>query len=669
MTLSHRPTARLSRLALLTTSLIASVAGCGDGAGPDKTLPIAVAAGTLRPFSTALLTLGASAVAEPTVSGSLGEAAVKAARLTDSTVSLLIPEVAAGAHVLTLSSGGRTYRTSLTIEAALPIANPQAELEKVATRVDSMVASQVAALATPFEAPTLSGIDTATIRAQLTLVQQKAASFRASLASLSVAERAQVAAFFASHPELFQQPSAGAGSALVMFNQGACTDGKACYDAIDKVLITIRNSCAAYVAIKLTADAASWLVGLAGKVTLEGVEIVTAGVLLGYVINELATMVRAPIKAALPGSSGNLVLELPVQVATPLHNESLPVFSNGTASAFSVEAQYRSLTASDLVTDAAASAIRASFSRVQDIFATISNSIPFVDIPAPSFPAAVLRRVTQQVPPAQLTLGDMSGTGFGATAAASGTNWMVTFTNPNQGRDHQVTVPIRFTPPGLETQTGTRTVLVRPQVYGVASLEIAAPAQQVGVNQTLTLTTVAKDSSSRILTASELGARVPEWSSLNTGIATVSSSGVVTGKLKGSTTIRATLEKGTASLALTVVDVDSTAIYRDAIVGNWKLEWYYAADGQYAQTDNFHLRANGTGYMTSVHYASGKTVTYAVDDTKTSWTLQKLSTGRYQFRYWQNFWSSVVHQGLLTYPLTPIQGPPGGYYKTVLSKQ
>lgn len=135
---------------------------------------------------------------------------------------------------------------------------------------------------------------------------------------------------------------------------------------------------------------------------------------------------------------------------------------------------------------------------------------------------------------------------------------MVTLSNAAQGKDHTVLLPIRFTPPGLATQNTSRSVLVQPQTYRVATLQIPSTPSTVGVDKTLTLEPTAKDSAGRTLTAADLGSRKPSWTSSNTAVATVDANGVITGKAEGSSTITASLEAGHATLLITVIVVAGT---------------------------------------------------------------------------------------------------------------
>jgi hypothetical protein len=115
---------------------------------------------------------------------------------------------------------------------------------------------------------------------------------------------------------------------------------------------------------------------------------------------------------------------------------------------------------------------------------SLADNIPFVTITIPSFPTAALTNITQPAPPAQLALGDLTGTGYTGSATASGSNWLVTLTNSAIGADKNFNLPVRFTPPGLAAQSGTKAVVVQPATYAVATVTVTSPNSSVGVQST-----------------------------------------------------------------------------------------------------------------------------------------------------------------------------------------
>jgi uncharacterized protein YjdB len=106
-----------------------------------------------------------------------------------------------------------------------------------------------------------------------------------------------------------------------------------------------------------------------------------------------------------------------------------------------------------------------------------------------------------------------------------------------------------------EGRSGTASVTVTPPP--VATVTVAPTTASVTVGQTVQLTATTRDANNNVLTG-----RTVTWSSSNTGIATVSSSGVVTGVAAGSATITATSEgkSGTASVTVTPIPVASVTV-------------------------------------------------------------------------------------------------------------
>src|SRR5439155_17156053 len=91
----------------------------------------------------------------------------------------------------------------------------------------------------------------------------------------------------------------------------------------------------------------------------------------------------------------------------------------------------------------------------------------------------------------------------------------------------------------------------------VASVTVSPASASVPAGQTAQLTATPKD-----VNGNPLSGRVITWASSNTSVATVSSNGLVTGKVAGSATITATSEgqSGTASVTVTAVPVASVTV-------------------------------------------------------------------------------------------------------------
>jgi uncharacterized protein YjdB len=131
-----------------------------------------------------------------------------------------------------------------------------------------------------------------------------------------------------------------------------------------------------------------------------------------------------------------------------------------------------------------------------------------------------------------------------ATATVSSTG-VVTGVSPG-------TATITATSEG-KSGSSTVTVLLVP----VGSVTIAPTTSSVAVGQTTTLTATVKDRNGTVVTD-----RVVTWVSVNPGIATVSSTGVVTGVAPGTTTITATSEtkSGSATVTVTLAPVATVTV-------------------------------------------------------------------------------------------------------------
>ena len=105
-----------------------------------------------------------------------------------------------------------------------------------------------------------------------------------------------------------------------------------------------------------------------------------------------------------------------------------------------------------------------------------------------------------------------------------------------------------------EGQSGTAALTVIPPV---ASVTVAPAPATVVVGQTLQLTATTKDANGNVLTG-----RVVTWETSNTGVATVSPTGLVTGVTPGQATITARSEtkSGTTLLTVTPVPVASVTV-------------------------------------------------------------------------------------------------------------
>src|SRR5213079_1429559 len=89
----------------------------------------------------------------------------------------------------------------------------------------------------------------------------------------------------------------------------------------------------------------------------------------------------------------------------------------------------------------------------------------------------------------------------------------------------------------------------------VASVDGTPPTATVQAGQTVQLTATPRDAN-----GAALSGRVVTWSSSNTSVATVSTSGLVSGVTPGSATITATSEGKSATASITVTDIPVTSV-------------------------------------------------------------------------------------------------------------
>ena len=108
-----------------------------------------------------------------------------------------------------------------------------------------------------------------------------------------------------------------------------------------------------------------------------------------------------------------------------------------------------------------------------------------------------------------------------------------------------------------EGQSGTSTITMTSPPAPVASVEVTPGSASIINGQNVQLTATPKDAS-----GAPLSGRTVTWSTSNTGIATVSTNGLVTGRGIGSATITATSEgkSGTATITATPVPVAAVSV-------------------------------------------------------------------------------------------------------------
>lgn len=643
----------------LAAAALMSLASCKDATAPVT--QITPDRAVVRPYEMLTLATGTARVTDATLTGTMGTVAISAARLTDSTISLVVPDLPVGAQEIRLALGGGFLVTSVQVAAGVVVTNPSAVVDTVAREVEIAVTAVESSLTT-FAA---RGADTTVMRKQITALRARVQQWRADLAAASPADRKQVAAFFAANPQLSFDSVAGITSAPggEFAGGGAtCTDGAQCEVELEKTIRRLAVGMAIFAGGLIAAKSASWLGGLASKITYEGVTIVAAGVTLGYVFNGISEIVSTPVVPTAVAEG-----QAPAMDPSVAGGPVVATWTNGTPGALSIQAEYRSLTVTDLSSNPVAAGVAKAMTALQDIWNTIAAAIPFIDLPAPAFPASPARKVVIDAPAAQLRVTGASPSGFSATSAVQGTALMVTVQNSAQGKDHEVGVAVQFAPPGLPVQSVGRTVLVRPKVYGIASIAVAPLETTIDIGAATTFAATARDSSGNVMTSSMLSGRQPTWTSSATTIADINTtSGLATGKAAGSTTITAVSSGKQGSATLTVRPIpDSTAFYQAMVVGNWTAVWDCVSScgsmtGFY-QRDELVLRAGGTGNNMRTTYYTGTVSNYDLtgpNSIAVSWNVSRQSDG-----YWLN--TSGFYKAKLSPTFASYKYSVGGYDLTM----
>lgn len=187
--MSHRQT-RLRILLALSPLLLS--AGCGGDAAPTAPEPVALRITTdvVRPGTFLEVVLPSGSPAPQVASGTLGGMQIAAGRSSDSTLSVFVPDLAAGQHALRLELGDRTGEASVQVQQGLAIANP---VQAVGATLDAYYAS------VPREAP--AGVPEAEWARERATLDSLLADTKAKVAGLSPAEQLALARLLASAGE------------------------------------------------------------------------------------------------------------------------------------------------------------------------------------------------------------------------------------------------------------------------------------------------------------------------------------------------------------------------------------------------------------------------------------------------------------------------------------
>jgi hypothetical protein len=286
-------------------------------------------------------------------------------------------------------------------------------------------------------------------------------------------------------------------------------------------------------------------------------------------------------------------------------------FKVGVARQVDVYVDFKSLSAADASGPPGVASLVNEFNALSRSWETIRAKFSFMNIPAITLPAAARVTVRKKVPGSYLSVRAITPTPISATTTGTDSTWMVTFNNPPQGDDHDISYTVRFSFAGFPDQDRVRTAKLRPAKYTVASLILTPAVDTVMVGKSATITWAARDSSGDVLPDSLLLGRMPAWTSASTNIATVgATSGTVSGVSAGGATINAVLETGRATASVLVVP-DITGTYTLTTENGIRIPGIVYQDSVYkieTSSGSVTLRADGTfGYSRSAKGTNVKT--------------------------------------------------------------
>ncbi|AHG89806.1 Ig domain protein group 2 domain protein [Gemmatirosa kalamazoonensis] len=483
-----------------------SLTACGGGAGDAPAAPSApvtptppaqptalalrVPVDTVRPGAVVRIVIPGGG-APNGASGTLGSAAFQAARVDDSTLVGLVPDLAPAVHTLRLTLGARAGEASVTVLQAPTIADPVAA-----------VSAQLDAMTTRFAASTppdgFSAAEWSRLRAVADSVGR---DLRARMASATPAERLAVARLFA---------SAGASSGSTSF--AALKAGPvltaACARQIASAAAPVQ---AVYVGLGAMVGGAAFGLTPAGA-ALFGVA--GAAVYLQFMPDAVANVARLP-EACYVGER----IE-----AKPLATD---VLESGRVVAVDVLEWARSMSGAEARQGAAAT-VTDGIDRVYAAVAALPSSVAgaITKLPLRLSTLPVTAAAARALDPQRVRLVSVSPSTVSATVSAASGGLTFTATT-GATTDTRFTATLAHTDdPTLQT-TVTGTVRPTPPIVVKLNLESATIT---GLQNTLKLTAT-------VTGTTDTGVN---WSSSDVSIATVASDGTVLGKASGTVTVRAT---------------------------------------------------------------------------------------------------------------------------------
>ena len=550
---------------------------------------LVVGADSARPSE--IITLqpeGLTGALPDSVTGFIGTTEFRAIRLTDTTLAGYVPMAPAGRQDVRFVIAGRTYVGQVTMRAPLVIADPSA----TATLLFDRLGVRFTALDRSLASGDLNSLDTAGVRRYITNGRASVASARSEFNSLSADEKsgairviaAQLAAvgLDATAPVALRTAAAQAGVCDAVASFATCTaleDARLATRAlaIEIGLCSAKVIGSAGVTAILggilggaTAGVSTWWLGGAGAApgVVAGIKVgagIGAGLGAGWcvtdVLTKLSEVAKASVNAVLvavgvepqqfqPSTSS-------IRSATTIAPQDFIV---GVAKPIAVYADISSISAADASGPPFVAALVTEFNRAATQWNTLRTRYPSLDLPPLALPASPRTLVRKKVPGTYLSVGSI--TPSVVTSTASGDSiWRVTFLNPPQGDDLNLSFNVRLIIPNLPDQQRPLTGLLRPARYTVRSLAVSPIMDSVRVRGANTVSWTARDSSGDVLSDSLLLGRRPAWTSADPAIATViNCCGVVSGVAMGTTAITARLEEGSSVQILKVL-LDVTGTY------------------------------------------------------------------------------------------------------------
>lgn len=597
--------------------LLTLLAGCGgdNPAGPDDndTPPKALSIASPNVQTLEIISVGVRGVTvgSQTVDGRFAGQAIKGARLDDTTLAVIVPPVAAGAHELRFEIAGQPFTVNLQVTTTAPATDADAYFDGVfgSLTAEADTIDQVLAAATASTAAS----DTAGLRAIAQQLRWAADSGRKIVTGMSASDRAMAAAYLRMNtdttPVVSPSPVAGGPS----FAVGGC-DGGTTAECNEELRLAWERLKAKIAGCTLTAVKFAAVGAVVGGVFGGGafsLPLAALGAVIGtaagtalcvYDINDSAmqTMITPAVtnlEQAIPGASYEVV---PAAVYYRVKSPRDVV----------VTAEVRSLIASD----ASLPGIEGVIARMVNECTTLWSKLMQVSslsLPGPKLPETPQNRVVRDMPASLLKIGTISLAGATATTAGDDTSFRVTFINDKQGADHSFSYAVRYEPAGRPAQERVLAGVLRPERYVVASLAVdSAPAEMRVGQRTVKLHWIARDSSGTFLGAtgvdSLLDGRKPEWTSDKPGVATVSADGVLTAVDTGTVAITARLEGGTATVTFTVYP---------NVIGSWSLKTLNGKTVPYAEQDSTGTTNVGGG---AISIAADSTFTFGYAETYTN---------------------------------------------------